>query len=194
MEVKVIGKLSNRRSKAAISDLEFAVHDYTRLSEETRKMKELKGLDYAWDQVRTFHKAFGHPAPDIPAPLTEERKAARIAWIAEELQELRDADNLVDQVDANIDIIYLALGNLVEMGTLPQAFQDIVQEANMGKLWEDGKPHLRDDGKIIKPPGWAENHAPEPKIKAEVCRQVLERSPKMRGTLIDLVDPTEGVN
>jgi predicted HAD superfamily Cof-like phosphohydrolase len=37
---------------------------------------------------------------------------------------------------------------------------------------EDGKPRFREgDGKIVKPPHWEENFAPEPKLKAEIERQ-----------------------
>ena len=44
--------------------------------------------------------------------------------------------------------------------------QDIVQRANMAKLWPDGKPHYNPkDGKVIKPAGWED---PEPKIRAYI--------------------------
>jgi predicted HAD superfamily Cof-like phosphohydrolase len=72
----------------------------------------------------------------------------------EEIDEFIESDNITDQADAMIDLIYFALGTLVEMGVKPQKLFDIVHEANMTKLWEDGKPRYNSDGKTIKPPGW----------------------------------------
>jgi predicted HAD superfamily Cof-like phosphohydrolase len=80
----------------------------------------------------------------------------------EEIQEFLDSRNIYDQADAMIDLIYFALGTLVEMGIPPEELFDAVQEANMNKLWSDGKPRFREDGKIIKPEGW---RPPEPELK-----------------------------
>jgi predicted HAD superfamily Cof-like phosphohydrolase len=80
----------------------------------------------------------------------------------------------VDGADAMIDLIYFALGTLVEMGIMPQNLMDIVHEANMGKLHNiDGKmvPVYREDGKTKKPDNWEADFAPEPKLAAEVHRQ-----------------------
>ena len=54
------------------------------------------------------------------------------------------------------------------MGVNPDKLFDIVQEANMSKLWADGKARYREDGKIVKPETWVD---PEPKIRAEIDRQ-----------------------
>ena len=63
-----------------------------------------------------------------------------------------------------IDLIYFALGTLVEMGVEPEELFNVVQQANMSKLWEDGKPRYnKKDGKVIKPDNWED---PKPKIKA----------------------------
>ena len=62
-----------------------------------------------------------------------------------------------------IDLIYFALGTLVEMGVKPKKIFDIVHNANMNKLWEDGKVHCREgDNKVLKPPTWED---PFSKIK-----------------------------
>lgn len=124
-------------------------------------------LTAAFNAVRSFHRAFGQPAPDQPAALSPERVAARADWSAEEVQEFRDAKTLTEQVDSAIDRIYFALGDLVEMGIDPSTIFDLVQNANMAKLWADGKPRFREDGKIIKPEGWI---APDAAIEAEIER------------------------
>lgn len=111
-------------------------------------------LDEAFDKVRAFQQAFAHPAPDSPQLIPADRVAARADWLDEEVQEFRDAKNEHEQADAMIDLIYFALGGLVELGVRPARLFDIVHQANMAKLWPDGRPRFREDGKIIKPSNW----------------------------------------
>ena len=137
------------------------------------------GLDYAFLQVRQFHQAFNHPCPDKPTMQPLEKAEARADWLREECQELQDARTLKDQADAYTDIMYFALGGMVECGLLPQAIFDCVQIANMAKLHTDADGNtyvVRDEnrgGKIVKPEGWEENHAPERHIAAEIERQSI---------------------
>ena len=112
------------------------------------------GLNHAYMQVRKFHEAFDHPVSNTPRMLTPEEAALRHKLLTEEVNELLEAKTLVDQVDASMDAIYIALGNLVIQGVLPQAMFDCIQYANMSKLGPDGKPIKREDGKIMKPEGW----------------------------------------
>lgn len=133
------------------------------------------GLDEAFMDVREFHQAFEHPCPGEPTIQPLDRACSRGEWINEEVEELCDAETLEDQVDAYIDILYFALGGLVECGVLPDKIFAAVHAANMAKMHidENGKTFVkrREDGKIVKPDGWAENHAPEPKIRAEIDAQ-----------------------
>jgi len=126
------------------------------------------GLDHAYAQVRAFHETFDHPRADEPTLQPAERRLSRANWIEEEVYELRDSRTIVDQADAYIDIIYFALGGLVEIGVRPQALMDIVHGANMAKVQPDGTVKRREDGKIVKPDGWV---ASEPLLAAEVERQ-----------------------
>jgi predicted HAD superfamily Cof-like phosphohydrolase len=127
-------------------------------------------IDRAFEDVRAFHLAFGHPAPDAPSLLDADLAGRRAAWIEEEAQELREAATIAEQADAFIDVIYFAVGGLVNLGVRPGALGDIVQAANMAKLWPDGRPrHREGDGKVIKPAGWQD---PGPKLAAEIERQV----------------------
>ncbi|QHW35846.1 HAD family hydrolase (plasmid) [Paenibacillus rhizovicinus] len=129
----------------------------------------LNGLDLTYEQVRAFQLAFNHPAMDKPTMLSADRTEKRMSWIQEEVQEFKESDNVVDQADAMIDVIYFAVGTLVEMGVRPQELMDIVQHANMSKLWPDGKPHYKEDGKVKKPDGWED---PYPKLQAAITRQM----------------------
>lgn len=97
--------------------------------------------------------------------------------IAEAYRKIKANNSLIDdvltaQADALTDEMYFNQGSFTLMGVEPYNFFDIVQNANMSKLWEDGKPRFRDsDGKILKPPTW---EAPEPKLKKEIERQKNE--------------------
>jgi len=125
-------------------------------------------LDTAYDDVKDFHARFGHPVRDQPTLLTADRAAARAAWMQEEVAEFLVAETVPDQADAMIDLIYFALGTLVEMGVRPEKLFDVVHAANMTKLWPDGQPRFREDGKTIKPPGWVD---PTDALRDEIERQ-----------------------
>ena len=125
-------------------------------------------LDHAFFSVKEFHKAFGAPYTDTPTLVEKERAATRADWMQEEIEEFLEASKVIDQADAMIDLIYFALGTLVEIGVTPNRLFEIVHEANMTKLWPDGKVHRRADGKVIKHSSW---RPPEPRIAEEVARQ-----------------------
>lgn len=86
-------------------------------------------------------------------------------------------DKLIGQIDAFTDILYFANGGFVEAGVEPDKIFEHVHTANMGKLFPDGKPHYNEVGKVIKPDHWERDFAPEPKIAAEITRQI-ELGPK----------------
>ena len=125
-------------------------------------------INEEFEQVKDFHRAFGSPISETPVQLTEQRAKFRAGFMLEEIQEFIDSENIYDQADAMIDLIYFALGTLVEMGVKPKEIFDIVQTANMSKLWDDGKPRYREgDAKVLKPPTWED---PYPKIKEAIDR------------------------
>lgn len=121
-----------------------------------------------YNDVHDFHRIFDHPANFRPTVQPDNRKQARADWIAEETQELRDSTTVEDQADAYIDIIYFAIGGMVEIGVDPQPLWGIVHRANMAKVQPDGSVKRRDDGKIIKPIGWT---APDEAQRVEIARQ-----------------------
>lgn len=118
-------------------------------------------MNKEYEEVKKFQKAFGHPYSDKPTLLTYERALKRYKWMLEEINEFLEASknqDIVEQADAMIDTMYFALGTLVEMGVKPDKLFYIVQEANMSKLFSDGKPHYNEMGKVIKPDGWQDPH------------------------------------
>lgn len=124
------------------------------------------------DMVRQFHQSFRHPVATRPAPLSPERVANRAKWLAEEVDEFRQAKTLDEQADAIVDLVYFALGTLVEMGVDGAPLFQIVHDANMKKLWGDGAPRFGTDGKVIKPPDWRDPHEA---LRAEIARQLGAR-------------------
>ena len=129
------------------------------------------GFQPAVDNKEGWH--WGNPfnpedgsRPEEPASESYEELFSN--WMLEEINEFLEADEIVEQADAMIDLMYFAIGTLVEMGVKPDALWQIVQDANMAKLWSDGKPHHREDGKTIKPPTWEDPHD---KLLAEIQRQ-----------------------
>lgn len=81
-------------------------------------------------------------------------------------------DVLVAQADSFTDIEYFNNGNFTLINVNPDLLFDIVHNANMGKLFPDGKPQYNENGKIIKPDDWQEKYAPEPFLEAEIQRQI----------------------
>ncbi|WP_444810780.1 Cof-type HAD-IIB family hydrolase [Streptococcus canis] len=80
---------------------------------------------------------------------------------------------LVGQVDALADLLYFTYGSFVLMGVDPQPIFETVHEANMGKIFPDGKAHFDPvTHKIQKPADWEERHAPESAIKKELDKQL----------------------
>lgn len=61
---------------------------------------------------------------------------------------------LADQADAIVDCWYYGLNAFCKKGINLSKIFDEVHEANMRKKFPDGEFHRREDGKIIKPPGW----------------------------------------
>lgn len=80
---------------------------------------------------------------------------------------------LVGEVDALTDLLYLTYGSFVLMGVDPKPLFDTVHEANMGKIFPDGKAHFDPvTHKILKPDDWEAHFAPEPSIRRELDSQI----------------------
>ena len=119
-------------------------------------------INEEYEMVKEFHKSFNHPYSDKPTLINMNLAQKRYDWMKEEIDEFLEAvenRDIYEQADAMIDLIYFALGTLVVLGVTPAEVFKVVQNANMSKLWEDGKPRFREgDGKVIKPPTWEDPH------------------------------------
>lgn len=123
------------------------------------------------EMVREFHRAFNHPVATRPGMLKAERVGNRASWLQEEVDEFVAATSLEQQVDAVADLMYFALGTMVELGVDAAPVFDLVHRANMTKLWSDGKARFGADGKVQKPAKWV---APEELIAKEIEKQVRQ--------------------
>ena len=78
-------------------------------------------------------------------------------------------ETIVKQSDALGDLIYLAYGTFVLMGVDPKDIINSIHQANMDKLFADGKPHYDErTHKVLKADSW---QGPEAGMKAAVKKQ-----------------------
>ena len=110
-----------------------------------------------FSKVGIFMKTFGQEVKDNPSFSTDKINKLRIDLIAEELEELTDAINkkdLLEVADALTDILYVTYGAGHAFGIdLDKCFEE-VQNSNMSKLDENGKPIYNDTGKVMKGPNY----------------------------------------
>ena len=110
------------------------------------------------DDVKTFMTTFGQEVKSKPEFPDLDTVNLRIELIREELQELIDAcgaRDIVEVADALTDILYVTYGAAHSFGIPIDACFKEVQRSNMSKLGEDGKPIYREDGKVMKGPGYS---------------------------------------
>jgi predicted HAD superfamily Cof-like phosphohydrolase len=118
--------------------------------------------------LKTMHRKFGLENTSGPTQLTTEEKQFRIAALREEIQEYEDANDLVKQYDALLDLLVFAVGTLERQGfPLLEGFE-AVMEANMAKeLGQNGNKRGGFKRDLVKPVGWT---GPEPKLAAILNR------------------------
>ena len=110
-----------------------------------------------FSKVGIFMKTFGQEVKDNPSFSTEKINKLRIDLIQEELDELTEAmknKDLLEVADALTDILYVTYGAGHAFGiNLDKCFEE-VQNSNMSKLDENGKPIYNEHGKVMKGPNY----------------------------------------
>ena len=110
-----------------------------------------------FDKVGTFMKTFGQEVKTKPSFSTDKINKLRLDLIKEELCELKEAMNnkdLLEVADALTDILYVTYGAGHAFGiNLDKCFEE-VQNSNMSKLNENGKPIYNEHGKVMKGPNY----------------------------------------
>ena len=110
-----------------------------------------------FESVRIFMETFGQEVKKKAEFPSEKITSLRYDLINEELEELKEAiskRDIKEVADALTDILYVTYGAGHAFGiNLDKCFEE-VQNSNMSKLGEDGKPIYNDKGKVMKGPNY----------------------------------------
>ena len=110
-----------------------------------------------FDKVGTFMKTFGQEVKTKPSFSSDKINKLRLDLIKEELTELTEAmsnKDLLEVADALTDILYVTYGAGHAFGiNLDKCFEE-VQNSNMSKLDDNGKPIYNEHGKVMKGPNY----------------------------------------
>ena len=110
-----------------------------------------------FEKVGLFMTTFGQEVKKKPSLSTDKINNLRTNLIVEELSEFKDAilkKDLKEVADALTDILYVTYGAGHAFGiNLDNCFEE-VQNSNMSKLGNDGKPIFNDQGKVMKGPNY----------------------------------------
>ena len=110
-----------------------------------------------FEKVRKFMKTFGQEVKKKAEFPNSKITELIYALINEELNELKQAvknRDLKEVADALTDILYVTYGAGHAFGiNLDHCFNE-VQQSNMSKLGEDGKPIYNEHGKVLKGPNY----------------------------------------
>ena len=112
-----------------------------------------------FELVGDFMEAFGQEVQLEPTWPDFNTRELRLELIQEELDELSDAvadRDMIQIADALTDLLYVVYGAGHAFGIdLDECFQE-VHSSNMSQLGPNGKPIHREDGKVMKGPGYFE--------------------------------------
>ena len=110
-----------------------------------------------FESVKKFMKTFGQEVKEKAEFPNDKISSLRFDLIEEELLELKEAinkKNIKEVADALTDILYVTYGAGHAFGIdLDKCFKE-VQNSNMSKLGEDGKPIYNEKGKVMKGPNY----------------------------------------
>ena len=110
-----------------------------------------------FEKVKKFMETFGQEVRTKASFPSEKIVELRNALIQEELSELKTAiqdKNIVEVADALTDILYVTYGAGHAFGIdLDKCFNE-VQNSNMSKLDDKGKPIYNERGKVMKGPNY----------------------------------------
>jgi len=110
-----------------------------------------------FEKVKIFMETFGQEVKSKSSLSSKKINSLRLSLIQEELDELKKAiqdNDIVEVADALTDILYVTYGAGHAFGIdLDKCFNE-VQNSNMSKLGDDGKPIYNENGKVMKGPNY----------------------------------------
>ena len=110
-----------------------------------------------FEKVKQFMQTFGQEVKTKASFSDEKTNQLRLDLITEELEELKNAmesKDLLEVADALTDILYVTYGAGHAFGINLDKCFDEVQNSNMSKLGNNGKPIFNDQGKVMKGPNY----------------------------------------
>lgn len=112
-----------------------------------------------YEMVREFHRVFGAELREAPRIGASDLwlKVLRERLIKEEFDEVLEAmdyNDVAHLAKELADLLYVVYGTAASFGIPMDAVFAEVHRSNMSKAGEDGKPILRDDGKVLKGPNY----------------------------------------
>lgn len=110
-----------------------------------------------FEKVKKFMETFGQEIKEKASFPNDKITSLRYELIKEELDEFKEAidkKDIKEVADALTDILYVTYGAGHAFGiNLDKCFEE-VQNSNMSKLGNDGKPIYNDNGKVMKGPNY----------------------------------------
>ena len=110
-----------------------------------------------FESVKKFMEIFGQEIKEKACFPNDKITSLRYDLIREELEELKEAidkKDIKEVADALTDILYVTYGAGHAFGiNLDKCFEE-VQNSNMSKLGQDGKPIKNEYGKVMKGPNY----------------------------------------
>ena len=110
-----------------------------------------------FEKVGLFMSAFGQEVKKKSELSSDKINSLRLSLIQEELDELTKAmkeNDTLEVADALTDILYVTYGAGHAFGIDLDKCFDEVQNSNMSKLDENGKPIYNESGKVMKGPNY----------------------------------------
>ena len=110
------------------------------------------------DQAKEFRSKYG-----VKNSISRESRSRQKELIVEEFKEFLEADGKLfrtgldpkqDCLKELADLVYVCYQYAENMNWFLDEALNRVHESNMSKLGEDGKPIYREDGKVLKGPGY----------------------------------------
>ena len=110
-----------------------------------------------FESVKKFMETFGQEIKEKASFPNDKITSLRYELIKEELDEFKEAidkKDIKEVADALTDILYVTYGAGHAFGIdLDKCFEE-VQNSNMSKLGNDGKPIYNEKGKVMKGPNY----------------------------------------
>ena len=124
-----------------------------------KDLENLQAFGALWPMdIEDLHSRFGvrEAVAVMPVDKLKAFLEFRIKFLQEELDEMKNAENMEDVTDALIDLCVVAIGTMDALQINPYTAWKAVHAANMAKQVgiKDGRPNPLGLPDLVKPAGW----------------------------------------